>query len=69
MPSCLFVRVTRINEPIRLLDWRKGSHSPLGDRQARLTDGESANHEAKRSYPSARPNFPQPPCNLFDFMI
>ena len=30
-----------------------GSHSPLGDRQARLSGAERANHGAKRSYPSA----------------
>ena len=28
-----------------------GSHSPLADRQARLSDGERGNHVAKRSYP------------------
>ena len=30
-----------------------GPHSPLGDRQARLSGGERGNHGAKRSYPSA----------------
>ena len=46
-----------------------GSHSPLGDRQARLSGAERANHGAKRSYPSARHNFPQTPCNLHNFML
>ena len=31
-----------------------GSHSPLGDRQARLSGEERANHGAKRSSPSAK---------------
>ena len=34
-------------------DAELGSHSPLEDRQARLSGGERANHGAKRSYPSA----------------
>ena len=38
-------------------DAELGSHSPLVDRQARLSGEERANHGAKRSYPSARPIF------------
>jgi len=34
-------------------DAELGSHSPLGDRQARLSGVERANHGAKRSYHSA----------------
>ena len=46
-----------------------GSHSPPGERQARLSGGERANHGAKRSCPSARRDFPQKPCNLRNFTL
>ena len=36
----------------REAEW--GSHSPLGDRQARLSGVERANHGVKRSYPLCR---------------
>ena len=35
-----------------------GAHSPLGDRQARLSGAERANHEAKRSYRPCLPTAP-----------
>ena len=47
-PFALF-RIRRVRS-----DADSGSHSPLGDRQARLSGGECANLHAKRKYPSAK---------------
>ena len=54
MPSCLFDCAPRINEPTRLLDWRKGSHFPPEGRGAGSPDVGRGNLRTKCEYPSAQ---------------